>query len=52
MIWVKLAMTAWFTLGVVVTIRDIGKPRKPISSGIATASAITTALIILAIWVM
>ena len=38
MMWFKIVVTVVLGGGAVCTILDIGKPRKPISSGIATCS--------------
>lgn len=47
--FVKWLMVAWLTLGALLTITVIGKPRKPITSGMAVAIVITMALEIVAI---
>lgn len=52
MIAVRIALTCWFCLGVLLTIGQIGKPRGPVTSGVASVSAITTALIVWAVWVL
>lgn len=48
--WLDYLLVSWFALGTLLTIHLIGKPRKSITSGDATAvTAINAALIVLVV---
>lgn len=48
--WLDYLLVSWFALGTLLTIYLIGKPRKSITSGDATAvTAINAALIVLVV---
>lgn len=46
MAWLYWVAAAWLTLGVIATITQVGKERKPLTGGVAAFTAITGAGII------
>lgn len=46
MTWPKIILIAWFALGALVTIAQIGKPRRPLEPAAAVATTVAAAGII------
>ena len=40
--WPKIALLAYLTLGALLTVAQVGKPREPITPGVATLTLILT----------
>jgi hypothetical protein len=49
MTWFDWILVAWLTLGVVLTIALIGKPRKPITPGVAVATLVINSALVLGV---
>lgn len=50
MTWQKWALVAWFTLGTIVSVASVGKPRKPLTAeAVAWSLPVTLGIIALVV---
>lgn len=49
MTWFDWALTAWLALGALAVVALVGKPRKPLTPGIAATTVLINALIVVGV---
>lgn len=49
MTWFDWALIGWLTLGAVSAVAFVGKPRQPIAPGVAVATVLVNALIVVGV---
>lgn len=52
MTWLRVLLTIWLSLGVLVTLTQIDQPRKPLSSGTAILSTMFAIGFIWSVWIL
>jgi hypothetical protein len=50
--WLRVLLTIWLSLSVIVVLSQIDQPRKPLSAGAAILSTIFTIGFIWSVWIL